>query len=85
MIRKIYILILFYFFYFIIVIEIIIFMFIRYLIFFNSKWDKKRNKKKYLFRIIIGYIKNLNIYLFVGINKWIYSVLYFERYFNINK
>lgn len=45
MIRKIYILILFYFFYFIIVIEIIIFMFIRYLIFFNSKWDKKRNKK----------------------------------------
>lgn len=71
--------------YFITVTETITPMFIRHSTPSNSKWDKKRNKKKHPPRIITGHIKNLNIHLFAGINKWIYSVSYLERHLNINK
>lgn len=85
MIRKIYILTPSHLPYFITVTETITPMFIRHSTPSNSKWDKKRNKKKHPPRIITGHIKNLNIHLFAGINKWIYSVSYLERHLNINK
>lgn len=85
MIRKIYILTPSHLPYFITVTETITPMFIRHSTPSNSKWDKKRNKKKHPPRIITGHIKNLNIQLFAGINKWIYSVSYLERHLNINK
>lgn len=46
---------------------------------------QKKKQKKHPPRIITGHIKNLNIHLFAGINKWIYSVSYLERHLNINK
>lgn len=85
MIRKIYILTPSHLPYFITVTETITPMFIRHSTPSNSKWDKKRNKKKHPPRIFTGHIKNLNIHLFAGINKWIYSVSYLERHLNINK
>lgn len=46
---------------------------------------KKEQKKPHPSGIITGTHTNLNIHLFAGINKWIYSVSYLERHLNINK
>lgn len=60
-------------------------MFIRHSTPSNSKWDKKKNKKTPTQDYYWTNKKNLNIHLFAGINKWIYSVSYLERHLNINK
>lgn len=46
--------------------------------------QKKKNKKTST-RDYYWTHTNLNIHLFAGINKWIYSVSYLERHLNINK
>lgn len=46
---------------------------------------KKKNKKTPTRNYYWTHKKNLNIHLFAGINKWIYSVSYLERHLNINK
>lgn len=46
---------------------------------------KKRTKKTPTRNNYWTHKKNLNIHLFAGINKWIYSVSYLERHLNINK
>lgn len=60
-------------------------MFIRHSTPSNSKWDEKKNKKTPTQDYYWTNKKNLNIHLFAGINKWIYSVSYLERHLNINK
>lgn len=85
MIRKIYILTPSHLPYFITVTETNTPMFIRHSTPSNSKWDKKKNKKTPTQDYYWTNKKNLNIHLFAGINKWIYSVSYLERHLNINK
>lgn len=86
MIRKIYILTPSHLPYFITVTETNTPMFIRHSTPSNSKLDeKKRTKKTPTRNNYWTNKKNLNIHLFAGINKWIYSVSYLERHLNINK